>query len=122
MDRNMIMGPGSGHSMHCSICGYSGNSYYHMSVICIGHCHICNKNSRKLCDMCDEVVCEDHTQWHPSVPKTLCLKCYCNVVDELMPKIKQVQTPECRCSKCSRTVMVDKIRKKLKINIVKDES
>lgn len=68
-----IIGPGSGHQMHCPICGYRGNSYYHQCQG--GQCHICQGMARGLCPVCDKVTCRKHMRPDIILGQDICDTC-----------------------------------------------
>ena len=95
------MGPASGHHIHCPLCGYDGNSYWHM--ICTGgHCSICGRpNSKNICEKCDAVVCDYHIEEHV-YGINLCSKCMATMRGEKFrkPRHKQWDYSRCVCHAC----------------------
>lgn len=98
---SQIFGPGSGHHMNCPLCGYSGNSYYH--VACPGgHCYLCNKTgSRNICFQCNRVVCDEHLVYEVPLQAKLCLECSAKYRGEKFTPPKKLKLdPNCQCYNC----------------------
>lgn len=97
--REKIIGLGSGQSMFCRLCGYRGNSYYH--VACSGgNCHLCGKaHSYNICEQCDKVMCKEHmVKEHFGM--VLCGKCSAKYRGDKFKKPKPTQA--CDCIYCER--------------------
>lgn len=102
--RHDIIGPGSGHEMHCPLCGYQGNSYFH--IICSGgHCQLCGKpGSRSQCEQCSAVVCDEHLERHQLYGISLCSKCKAQVDGVPFRKSKKKwDYSDCHCYACEMT-------------------